>query len=480
MIVEPRFTAILLILTAGGVLFTASRYRSDPQHGPDSLESVRFGSNHELGPDNLEAYYKNYEEDLGAADAGYNYCQAQRPSVTTYPSPKVQGSTLVHSQLIVRHGDRTPVRFLPLDADISWDCSNTSAYFFSAPGIQPGDAPLQYANVLGHQIVSIPPTSPFAAQMWKGNCIPGQLTSVGAMQHRRLGAALRQIYVGKFNLLPEIYDPEIVHIRSTDRWRTKQSAENFMAGMYGIPGQSTRSLLPVLQIFTLPEEIDYLTMNHAMCPRLGHLFSVAEKSSEVLKKLEKDTNDFDQELSAILGEKKQGHVFMDTVLPRVCHDKPLQCRKVEGVEKCVDSSIKERILENVDIYTTEAYRDMNGAFEVLQLGIGPLTNEIKQNLLTAKDNGKVRFHLYSGHDTTIVPLLGMLNAEDMRWPPYASNMLMELWKTPEGSHFVRVLYNNVVLKTVSDWCNLEWCPLDTFVNYLDRFIVKDLTKECQL
>lgn len=110
---------------------------------------------------------------------------------------------------------RTPITVLPLDMDISWDCTNTSAYSFSGVN-QPDGAPFHYANVLAHQVVSIPPGSPFAAtNMWKGNCIPGQLTSVGAMQHRGLGAALRQIYVGQFKLLPPTYDPEIVQIRST-------------------------------------------------------------------------------------------------------------------------------------------------------------------------------------------------------------------------------------------------------------------------
>ncbi|KAF9573617.1 hypothetical protein EC968_008252 [Mortierella alpina] len=463
MLVGPRSTALLLLVT-GGLLLSTIRYRSQQQLEHGSLE----GMDDDLG------------EDHGTANGGYNYCQAQRPSIRTYPSPKVEGSTLVHAQLLVRHGDRTPITVLPLDVDISWDCTNTSTYSFSGVG-QPEGEPFQYANVLAHQVVSIPAGSPFATtKMWKGNCIPGQLTSVGAMQHRRLGAALRQIYVGKFKLLPATYDPEIVQIRSTDVWRTKQSAENFMAGMYGIPGQSQRSLLPVLQIHTLPAEIEYLYMNDRVCPRLNQLRADAQQHSKVLKKLQHDNRDFQKELVDILGEKRTWNGFMDTVLPRVCHDKPLQCRQEDGAKRCIDSSIAERILENVATQTAETYRDMNGMFEVLQLGIGPLANDIKQNLLAARDNGKVRFQFYSGHDTTIAPMLGMLDAADMRWPPYASNILIELWKSPNGHHFVRVLYNHVVLETVSGWCNLEWCPLDVFVAYLDRFVVKDLFSTCQL
>lgn len=176
----------------------------------------------------------------------------------------------------------------------------------------------------------------------------------------------------------------------------------------------------MLQIHTLPVEIEYLYMNDRVCPRMNQLRGEAQKASAVLKKLQQDNVEFQKELIDILGQERSWSGFMDTVLPRVCHDKPLQCRKVEGGERCINTSITERILENLNIQTAESYRDMKGMFEVLQLGIGPLTNDIKQNLLTAKSNGKVRFHLFSGHDTTIIPMLGMLDAEDMRWPPYVS------------------------------------------------------------
>lgn len=73
MITGPRFTALLLLVT-GGLLLTAVRFRSyqEPEH------------------DSLEGIYDDYGEDLGGANGGYNYCQAQRPSVRTYPSPKVR------------------------------------------------------------------------------------------------------------------------------------------------------------------------------------------------------------------------------------------------------------------------------------------------------------------------------------------------------------------------------------------------------
>ncbi|KAF9312711.1 Lysophosphatidic acid phosphatase type 6 [Podila horticola] len=365
-----------------------------------------------------------------------------------------------------------------------------SAFSFTGPATdQDEKSPFQYANVVAHQVVTIPSQSPWSKQMWQGSCIPGQLTPVGAWQHRALGAALRDLYVDQLQFLPPTFDPQTVYIRSTDVWRTKQSAENLMAGLYGTQRDSSSSSSdtvapPVLQIHTLPAEMDYLTMNGAACPRMGQLRSQIAKASPVLKQLREDNVKFNEKLKSLLGTERTWSGYMDTILPRVCHGQPLQCGKSDDKndeeEECVTRDTATKILENVAIETTEMYRDAEGIFEVLQLGIGPLAQEIKHNLVAAKDGTtKVLLNVYSGHDTTLSPLLGMLDSQDVRWPPYAANMLVELWKADSGEHFVRVIYNHKVVETKSGWCDLSWCPLDKFTAHLDRFYVADLFKECQ-
>ncbi|KAK3828178.1 MAG: histidine phosphatase superfamily [Benniella sp.] len=467
MIVETRFAAGLFILTAGGLLLSASRYKSNSLSQP-----IAFDILNQI-PDEPT---QHHGEDT------YNYCQAERPTLEAYPDPKVRGATLVNAQLFVRHGDRTPATVNPRDLDLTWDCDNTTAYAFTGFGTGAEKAPFQHANVVAHQIITIPPTSPFAStHMWKGTCIPGQLTPVGAMQHRRLGAALRQIYVDKFKLLPVNFDPELVYVRSTDYWRTRQSAENLMAGMFGISRSSPDVPPPVLHIHTLPDEIEYLTMNTDACPQLSHLKYVVQSNSPVLKRLREENAGFLKELDEILGISGLPlSAYMDTVLPRVCHGYPLPCHRTDkGDAKCLTSTSVAKIMDLVGTESNEEYRDAKGVFEVLRLGIGPLVGDIKQNLLLAKANGKVRLSSYSGHDTTLSPLLGVFDSVDVRWPPYASNMLIELWKTPHNEYFVRVIYNGAVVQTKSQWCDLEWCPLETFIEYLDRFIVTDVAAMCQ-
>ncbi|KAG2424099.1 hypothetical protein HXX76_014774 [Chlamydomonas incerta] len=42
-----------------------------------------------------------------------------------------------------------------------------------------------------------------------------------------------------------------------------------------------------------------------------------------------------------------------------------------------------------------------------------------------------RMYLYSGHDSTIMPLLSALGLDVSHWPPYLSNIVLELWQLPQ-------------------------------------------------
>ncbi|KAJ2741880.1 hypothetical protein GGI19_006895, partial [Coemansia pectinata] len=100
----------------------------------------------------------------------------------------------------------------------------------------------------------------------------------------------------------------------------------------------------------------------------------------------------------------------------------------------------------------------------------------------AGKTGDLKFALYSGHDSTVAPLLAVLQAsnKNMLWPPYASNILFELWKKSDGSRVVRVIYNGQVLKLQPEfeWCDLNACPLDTFYKHLDEYIPESIVAEC--
>ncbi|KAG0317209.1 Lysophosphatidic acid phosphatase type 6 [Dissophora globulifera] len=355
--------------------------------------------------------------------------------------------------------------------------------------------------------MTLPQRSPFAGYLWRGSCSLGQLTPNGAAQQQRMGHDLRGIYVDRLKFLPETFDPSTMRLRSTDVWRTRQSAENLMIGLYGNDALARGLTSPTFQIETLPAEIDYLTFNTLRCPRIQQLVDSIQRDSKILRHIALDQHSFQTQLSEMVqaGPTKMNQMssnnmiimedLVDAILPRVCHGFPLQCdvgrndddaarNQRQGDEsRCITAAMADECLIVLAAQNEENWRDGKGIRELLQLGIGSLTGDIRANLQDAVQEPGASVHapfrLYSAHDTTLLPLLGMLDSADMRWPPYASNLVFELWKSPTKEHFVRVLYNGRVVITKSNWCDLGWCPLDIVLNYLGQFVVDDLTTKCE-
>lgn len=57
-----------------------------------------------------------------------------------------------------------------------------------------------------------------------------------------------------------------------------------------------------------------------------------------------------------------------------------------------------------------------------------------------------KMHLYSGHDSTVMPLLVALGKEVESWPSYMSNLVFENWRTPSGERYIKVMACGVLVK----------------------------------
>ncbi|KAG9320254.1 hypothetical protein KVV02_005031, partial [Mortierella alpina] len=447
-----------------------------------------------------------------------HYCQADRPDLSTYPEPKIEGSVLSNAQLFIRHGDRTPVRTTKQDNDLHWECSSSSTYTTSVfKSLLPAQAVMRNGQMRlkapssrkaphAKEKVVLPDSSSFSASMWKGSCATGQLTPLGAEQMNKLGQALRQIYVDHLKFLPIEFLPSSMYIRSTDVWRTKQSVENLMVGLYGMAALSQGLPPPILNIYTLPRKVDYLSMNKNQCPRIDELDWSISDQSLVLRAMKDQVHDFKHLVQALTDTDEDFHGLMDAILPRLCHGLPLQCEPTYSDDDddddteyvgedpqqplCVTEDIVSRVVEVIGLKNAETRRDAPGVRELLQLGMGPLVSEIRQHLVEASEGPKggdqERFRIYSGHDSTLAPLLGLLDSADMHWPVYvsaskvgATNLIFELWSSPLDGDFMRVLHNGKVLETKTGWCDLGWCPFKTFVDYLGGFIIEDLASSCE-
>ena len=63
----------------------------------------------------------------------------------------------------------------------------------------------------------------------------------------------------------------------------------------------------------------------------------------------------------------------------------------------------------------------------------------KMKIVEGEDS-RYKLFLYSGHDTTLMPLLAALGVELSEWPAFASHLVLELWEL-DGQLYVNALYN---------------------------------------
>ncbi|KAF9275319.1 hypothetical protein BGZ68_010879 [Mortierella alpina] len=212
-----------------------------------------------------------------------------------------------------------------------------------------------------------------------------------------------------------------------------------------------------------------MSMNADQCPRVDELDWSISENSLVLRALKDQIHDFKHLVQDLTGVDEDFHRLMDTTLPRLCHGMPLQCETTddddgdgddadaddgdgeegdltyvgEDPERplCVTEDIVSRVVEVVGLQNAERRRDAQGVRDLLRLGMGPLVAEIRKNL--------------------------------------ATNLIFELWSSPSDGDFVRVLHNGKVLDTKTGWCDLGWCPFQTFVDYMGGFVTEDLATACE-
>ncbi|KAJ2063178.1 hypothetical protein GGI17_001914 [Coemansia sp. S146] len=420
-------------------------------------------------------------------DASYNYCVAEYPDDQTYNA--VPDAKLELVQMIVRHGDRTPVHLIPND-NTMWTCDGVAENIY----LNGSDQPATNTTGAFRQLIEIPSWNGkhgYANQVWRGSCDVGQLTDKGKSQHRLLGSKLRGIYVDKLGLLPaQLNNTDEIYARTTNVWRTKNSAESLLGALWPKRDITPQAAIP---FHTYPKEIETMYANTDACDKIRTL-ETKITDSEQFQAFLKDQGPLMARLSGIFGVSgsdwgRSWDGYMDILQARHCHGVDLPCSDRASISgkatpKCATAEDSAQVLRNSHYEWTFKYRDHPLSHNYLRLVIGSLLGTLKDQVQEhiAGKTGDLKFALYSGHDSTVAPLLAVLQAsnKNMLWPPYASNILFELWKKSDGSRVVRVIYNGQVLKLQPEfeWCDLNACPLDTFYKHLDEYIPESIVAEC--
>lgn len=305
--------------------------------------------------------------------------------------PTPEGYDLIQVQVIHRHGARTPM-VDPVDNKASWR---------DLWGM---------CNTQDHQEMP---------------CGRGQLTPIGEQQLIDLGKQLNLLYVGDNKLLPSDYNPAdypyLLHSRSTDLFRTRISAARLLEGMFN-------NLTPI-DIVKLMEVRDHddetLFPNHKKCDKLRQIYAAASKrymniygahSSEQAKQLKHvletayhKSFDTTHTWIQVSDELRSREIAAHNLPPPITHNDSLLANLYAGV--MMSYIIRGGHEHNGQEPIEQDFSDVNHGpveTEALTLGMGQVVKDIsdnmKQAVLHPQSDRLTRFHQYSGHDTTMIPL----------------------------------------------------------------------------
>ena len=165
--------------------------------------------------------------------------------------------------------------------------------------------------------------------------------------------------------------------------------------------------------------------------------------------------------------------IMDTVVTRCCHGCPLPC----GPGGCFTDEVVSELLHQSELAFINNY---TGIAEIVS---HPLLTQITQRMVDKSlQRTPLKFAFYTGHDSSILPVLLVLGIHEGRWPPYATTVVFELWKkaplanppsTLKDSYF-RVVVNGKVVTDRISFCQEHLhhhgnlCPVLELIRWLSK------------
>jgi hypothetical protein len=271
-----------------------------------------------------------------------------------------------------------------------------------------------------------------------GGCSKGELTKLGKQQSLEFGEWLRKRYVEDFGYLPSHFQEGTVNARTTNFSRTISTLEGVLTGLY----PKTEQAIPA---FTASDMDEILFANVLGCERLADVMQEAKHQLREDRDKDESIKHLVQQIRQVLGLQPDDRIAFadlhDAMTVIQSHDKSLP----EGMTQEMLAGInKEATKRMTAIVAPQAH--LTNSEVMLKMSMGRLFSSIVERMHeAAQGTPKDKLYLYSGHDTTIMPLLVTMTRQEIEWwPPYVSNLIFELWERGSGKqkeHYVRVLHN---------------------------------------
>ncbi|KAL7441335.1 hypothetical protein ACHAXH_005793 [Discostella pseudostelligera] len=320
-----------------------------------------------------------------------------------------------------------------------------------------------------------------------------------------------------------IYQEPNLRYRADDEQRTLMSGQILLRGLFEqeLLAAENNDETVVIRLHTADYDVDILTPESATCPKTLELYNAAYQSDEYKAWIEKsmEAKTVQSFVKNELGLEEIPPSMLDCLMTTICTDRSLpdslndydgslgstpwdegdrnrgsSMNAITRVGKEY-TNIFEQITNFVVKNYTFSYKYNNGAFP--KLGMGPLWKEIMTNILPIVDplnhppsasSPPPKLALFSGHDTTLMPLLATLGDEvwsGTEWASYASMVIIEIHEIlnqdpdfPSGFAF-RLIYNGNVLTSKMDGCaeGSELCDSQILVKQVMPF-AKYMERDC--
>lgn len=350
--------------------------------------------------------------------------------------PPALNLTLLSLFIFMRHGERTPIdTWLPKNPAEKWICDNDDS-------ISPQMHTFRRTNSSGFSSVHRryranldPKTCPFPT-----NCAKGQLTVKGTHQLKDLGQFYHSEFVTKRKFLPDYYDPNTVHFRSSQSDRAVRSLISFLVGFY--PDADDPEEIVTISTGTQSGR-EPLNPDPYSCKDLQDAYAEFISTDEFRQKRDQAWEVHDAFYKEINLEKthENWQWIGDFIYSYYCnHDQAL----VDLIPKSITDKSFELAMNDTAYYSNgffDKYRDIP-AGPIWRL----LFEEINKKL---SGETQTKFTVFSGHDTTIAAITAFFGHADMRGiAPYRSHLAVEMYESDNGP-LLRFSLNGDII-TVND------------------------------
>lgn len=430
-------------------------------------------------------------------------------------------TSLVHVTAIIRHGARTPWNNHTCwkKWQNHWDCELKT---LTAPPAQPEILQLEKnatedmkldgegAFFLFEKNYDALMDPPQLMNLLNGTCQKGQLLLRGYVQELSNGQMLRSTYVKErgenkdnhdlvlidlnedYDVRP--YEEPRLYYRADDDQRTIMSGQVLLRGLFGDlllkhSQELGTQVDPTISVHTADRVQDILAANEDVCPRLNDLFEEAKKSPEYIKRFvkSKESKDLNKLMDTLGGDFRDQ--AEDCLMTTICND-----RDLPDVLDDYGRDEENNYFDRLDQYSfrpwTYAMKYNDAAHS--KLAFGPLWVEMLSNMLgfvpkstwssilpqmvSELRNPAPQLALFSGHDTTILPILATLGEkvwDGSQWAPYASLLSIEIHAVEASNQrLFRLIYNGKVLTDKMNGCDNELCDVIHLFNRVSDFAVK--------